>query len=125
MSEKRLDKNTYANMIAMLESPDIENRNLAFECINNTDLKTNLIYLLLLMKKVNISRELWLEHASEKLKIVETITKNNISALSFENILDAMRTSNAFQDDYQFFMNEYAEYLKTLCFVEDIKILVK
>ena len=122
---EKLDKNTYANMLAMLESPDEENKVVAFECIKNTDLKTNMVYIILLMKEANIKREFWVEHVPEITRTVESII-HKIYDISFSRILNVIHRYTLSLEDKQFLMDRYAKYLeKCLELDKDLVIEIK
>jgi len=112
-------------MLAMLESPDEENKVVAFECIKNTDLKTNMVYIILLMKEANIKREFWVEHVPEITRTVESII-HKIYDISFSRILNVIHRYTLSLEDKQFLMDRYAKYLeKCLELDKDLVIEIK
>jgi hypothetical protein len=125
----KLEKKTYDTVMAMLESPDEENVVVAFECIKNADFKTNIVYILLLYKEVNIDNTVWKKHAPE---IFETIDKllTNETFLSFRDIMEIARKYEVSQEDIQFYMDRYAMFLmrdlnKGKEYVELLEIKIK
>ena len=122
---EKLDKNTYVNMLAMLESPDHENKVVAFECIKNTDLKTNMLYVMLLVKEANITRDTWFAHVPEIVKTLEEIL-HRFYDISFSRILNVIHLYTMPVEDKQFLMDRYAiELQKKLKLGKDLVVEIK
>jgi hypothetical protein len=124
---KRLEKNTYESVKSMLESPDEENVEVAMECIRNTDLKTNLVYIMFLIKETVVAKDIWFQHVPKILKTVNSITKVDPINLSYNLILDIIKDYDLANEDYQFVMDRYAKYLKKRLGndIESIEITLK
>ena len=124
---KRLEKNTYESVKSMLESPDEENVEVAMECIRNTDLKTNLVYIMFLIKETVVTKDIWFLHVPEILKTINSITKVDPINLSYNLILDIIKDYDLANEDYQFVMDRYAKYLKKRLGddIESIEITLK
>jgi len=115
MTEKiRLEKSTFSTVKAMLESEDVENQIVGFECIENSDFKTNLVYILLLFRETNLGTREWTAHAPETSKKLESVFKVPLAnaSVTFDNIARKMATYKVDQEDFQFYMDRYAEHLK-------------
>jgi len=113
-------------MLAMLESPDHENKVMAFECIKNTDLKTNMLYVMLLMKEANIHRSIWIEHVPEITKTLEDILSHKVYDIAFSRILNVIHLYTMPVEDKQFLMDRYAiELQKKLKLGKDLVVEIK
>jgi len=122
MDKKILAKDTYENIKKMFESSDLENATVAVECIKNTDLKGNLTYLLLLLKETNITKQKWQEYIPDIFTTLDEITESKNFFISYKEILNVLSKYKVSSDDYQFFMDRYALYLKEMC-GEDIEFV--
>ena len=112
-------------MLAMLESPDHENKVVAFECIKNTDLKTNMLYVMLLVKEANITRDTWFAHVPEIVKTLEEIL-HRFYDISFSRILNVIHLYTMPVEDKQFLMDRYAiELQKKLKLGKDLVVEIK
>lgn len=109
-----LDEITYSNIKNILESSDKENMIVGFECIENTDFKTNIIYILFLFKEADISSDMWKRNAPKATEIIENLFNipfNKIN-INYAQICDIITKFNVTWASYQFLMNRYAEHLK-------------
>lgn len=128
MTDKiRLEKKTYLTVKSMLESPDDENQYMGFQCIENSDFKSNMVYILLLLREVNLGPETWKTNAPETIGKIEAITNIPLarSVISFDTIGKMMLAYKVDQEDFQFFMDRYAEHLKNSFGLEHVAITVK
>lgn len=129
MEKIKLEKGTYDTVVSMLESPDEENQVVAFECIKNADFKTNIVYILLLFKEVNIDNTVWKKHAPEIFVTIDKVLTNE-TFLSFREIMEIARQYEVSQEDIQFYMDRYAMFLmrdlnKHKEYVELLEIKIK
>ena len=134
MTDKiKLEKDTYLNIKAMLESEDSDDHTVAFECIENSDTKTNLIYTLLLIKETNIGMKQWMLKCNKTMsklnKIYEIPDLNN---MSYSLLIKLLNVYKAPSEDYQFLMDRYAEHVKNKLnkdadneIIESLQIIVK
>ena len=129
----KLEKDTYLTVKKMLESSDKENMVLAFECIENTNFEENMIYILLLLRETNIDNLAWIDNAP---KTVANLEKNvyhdslSNATTDFRKLGTILREHKASEEDYQFFMIRYADFLKNTFnqdedIIEDIIITIK
>lgn len=108
-----LSRDTYESVKTMLESPDKENQVVGITCIENSDFKMNIAYILLLVHETNIVPSMWKDHAPETSKMYSTLLKADISGATttYIEILKLMAQYEVEQEDYQFFMTRYSTHL--------------
>jgi hypothetical protein len=106
-----LGKDTYQQLKDMLESPDEENAVRALSCIENSDFKSNITYVLLMMKEANVVYELWKINATETLKKYRALGILS-GELTYKKIMEIILQYQAPIEDIQFFMNRFAEHMK-------------
>lgn len=105
-----LGRDTYEQLKSMLESPDSENAIVALSCVEASDFKANITYVLLMMKEADVEFELWKKHAAETLKKYRAlgIMKGH---LTYKKIMEVIIQYKVSLDDIQFFMNRFALYM--------------
>lgn len=123
----KLTQETYYNIKSMLESPDEENLLIGLSCVENSDLKLNLTYVLLLFKECNILQKNWVKHAPKTMELLKNVLGQNYNAtITFNIIMENMAIYKVPEEDYQFLMNRYAGHLlKKFKNLEDIQIIIK
>jgi hypothetical protein len=111
MTEKKIKLNSesYASVKAMLESPDEENRVMGFECIENSDLRNGLVYILFLLKEANVPDTEWMDHAKRTVAFLKTLVS---SGLTFRTIIKKLREYQVDSASYEFFIERYGEYIR-------------
>ncbi len=93
----------------MLESPDEENIIVALTCIENSDFKANIAYVLLMMKESNVAFKNWPQYAPktmEKYRALGILTEKR--TLTYKKILEVILDYKVSVKDIQFFMNRFA-----------------
>jgi len=105
----KLTEKTFDNVMSMLNSPDKENVVLGLSCIEELNIKTGLVYLLLMKKLGNVTDELWRENAPKKLKYLKGMGVEG--TLTYKKVLDLLRERKVPIKDIQFFLNKFALYL--------------
>lgn len=135
-----LNKDNYDTVKAMIESPDPESVVLGLQCIENSDLKDNLVYILLMMKEANVDWREWRNNAPIITQSVEnviqasnrqTIYRDYGLMLTYDFILKVMRSYHVSREDYDFFMEHYAKNLLSVVNddndnnIVDLKITLK
>lgn len=108
-----LGRDTYNQIKAMLESPDKENAVVALSCIENSDFRLNITYILLCIKEANIPFTFWKEHAAETCKKYAQLKIGK--PLTYKQIIEKIIEYKVSVEDMQFFMDRFAIKL-----VEDI-----
>lgn len=108
-----LEKENYEALKTMLNASDQENLVVAMECIENADFKSNLVYILFLIKESNVRSDLWNKHAPKTVMTFEKVFSVGIpsASISFSNIMRKLQLYEATQEHYQFFADKYAEHL--------------
>ena len=95
----------------MLESSDKENAVVALSCIENSDFKLNITYILLMMKEGDVQFGLWKEHAAETCKKYAQLKIGK--PLTYKQIMETMILYKVPIEDMQFFMDRFAVKLVT------------
>ena len=129
----KLERDTYLNVKKMLESVDSNDHVVAFECIENCDTKTNLIYILLLIKETNIPLKSWMHHCSVTLSIINKIYEiPDLNRMSYSILIKLLNVYKAPSEDYQFLIDRYAEHVKNKInkdaggeIIDTLKIIIK
>lgn len=106
-----LEKNTYENVKAMLESPDEENKVMGFQCLKQGGLnKGNLVYILFLLQEADITLSWWRKEVPEIVKGLEKIFNRSLEGqvFSFSEIKKYIKSYELSIDDYQFYMERFA-----------------
>jgi hypothetical protein len=113
MSRKKiiLGRDTYEQLKSMLESPDQENAIVALSCIEASDFKSNITYVLLMMHEADIDFKMWKEHAAETIKKYTTLGISG-GSLNYKKILNVSLMYNCPLEDIQFFMDRLALHMK-------------
>lgn len=104
-----LGKETYSQLKDMLESSDKENAVVALSCIEASDFKQNITYVLLMMKEANVDRKLWNEHAAETVKKYRAL--GIVDRITYKKILEISLAYKVHLDDIQFFMSRFAVHM--------------
>lgn len=120
----KLEKSTYDTVKSMLESSDKENMILAFECIKNADFKTNIIYILMLYKEVNLDQNIWVEHVPNVSKVITELVPEH-PFVSYKKLLDIAIEYKVPQEDVDFYADRYALFLQERDEVESVEIRIK
>jgi len=106
-----LGRDTYNQVKAMLEASDKENAVVALSCIENSDFKLNITYILLMIKEANIDYNLWKAHAAETCKKYAQLKIGN--PLTYKQILETILLYKVPLEDVQFYLDKFAAKLVT------------
>ena len=129
----KLERDTYVNVKKILESADTEDHTVAFECIENSDTKTNLIYILLLIKETNIPMKDWTLKCNKTMTLLNKIYEiPDLNNMNYSLLIKLLNVYKASAEDYQFFMDRYAEHIKNKLnkdagnkIIESLQIIIK
>lgn len=114
MSKKLvLDRDSFDTVKEMLKSPDKENAVVAFTCIEQSDFKQNIVFLLLMFKEADITIQDWITHAPQTFKKIKAVD-NLHTNLTYRRILDISLNYEVSSEDIQFFMNCFATHMTRL-----------
>ena len=132
---KKLNRDTYPTVKAMLESPDPESVVLGLSCIEQSTFKPNVMYIGLLFLECNVRPELWKVHAPETTRLLRTIGLDILDPpTTFKKLLEKVLRYTQDIDDLRLFFNAYSLYLKnrlnkklssTDIIIEEITITIK
>lgn len=106
-----LSRDTYDQLKSMLESPDEENAIVALSCIEASDFKSNITYVLLIMKEADVDFQLWKAHAAETMKKYRALGIMT-GHLTYKKIMEVILQYKCPLEDIQFFMNRFALHMK-------------
>lgn len=106
MSKIKFDKEETKNLLNMLKSGDSENHTIAFQALENADLKNYKGELLVLYKYAKLSASTWQKEAPKAHKILSKLT------VSFDNLtsgkcLSIMTSDNASKDSIELFLENF------------------
>jgi hypothetical protein len=107
MEKIKVDEVTFNNVLAMLNSSDKENKVVALSCIEELDVKSGIVYLLLFKKLANVPSALWKEHAPKKLDYLKQLGFNAEQVITYKKILDLICEKQVPFTDIQFFLDKF------------------
>lgn len=127
-----LGKDTFPNILGMLESPDPENRVVALSCIDNVDFNSNITYILILKKEgTKATTHEWLEHAPNASKLLKGMGIELDKALTYKQILETIVKRKVPSEDIQFYLDSFGlklfQSIKGLGydFIDELEINIK
>lgn len=107
----------YLNIIKMLNSTDKENQVVALTIIDQIDIKDNITKVLLLKKHSKSSIDAWEEHAPNAFAYLQELDKKKVidmrRHLTYKNVLKAITVEKVPQEELDFYMADFGDYLKT------------
>lgn len=103
------NKEETKNLLNMLRSSDKENAILAFESLNNVDIKKYIGELILLYKFGNNSASDWETNCSKCAKQLKKVILNTDAALSTGQCMSYMTSNNASVQSIELFMEVFTE----------------
>lgn len=107
----KIGKETYEQLKSMLESSDQENIVVGLSCIEASDFKSNITYVLLLMHEADVSYKMWKEHAAETIKKYTTLGISQ-GDLNYKKILNVSLMYNSPLEDIQFLFDRLSLHMK-------------
>lgn len=130
MEKVKLTTETFDSVMQMLKSSDKENVVLGLTCIEELDITTGLVYLLLIKKLANVTSELWKEYCPKKVAYMNSMTNTFNTVLTYKKILELLVERKVPTTDIQFFMDKFALYLmeglrNDYALIESIEINLK
>jgi len=133
-----MEKETLKKIEELLYSNDEESYIVGLTLINNCDIEENLLQILLIKRKANLSAKYWTTHAPNLISILK---KENLSIdMTLKDIFDFIKSKNEIvpgylsKDKIQIFTEELETIIKKSfinsagldwVFIEDIKIKIK
>jgi len=129
----KLTKEKYYNIINMLNSDDKENKIIGLSIINELNIESNIIKLLLIKKhSIKINDKLYEEHAPAFIDYLDKLKTDGIldnsKTLTYKTIMSTAKQLNVDKEGFKFLLDDFSEYLKNQClamgydFIEDIQI---
>jgi len=124
MENKKISRDEYYRLLDMLESKDEESAVVALNVIENCDLLSNLIQVMLLRYKSNTHSALWREHAKEKYLMLNRLF--NDESITFSSIFRVIKwryASDITIEDLELLFEDYAKSLTEMAseIFKDIK----
>ena len=110
----KLGMESYFNMLGMMRSPDEENKIVALNCLENMDFKTNLVYILMLMKHTSIEENLWKCHAPITFDRLFQLNFKLSHTMTFKKVFETVLRTSVHNDDIQFFFDIFSGHLKEM-----------
>ena len=109
----KLNLQNYLSIKKMFESPDGENKDVAVALITQLDIKTNLVYIMMLMKETKMGYDWW--YRTMGTEFINTLNntisnKKNICFLSYTDILNLGVAYNVPVEDIEFIINRQVWY---------------
>jgi hypothetical protein len=103
----KLNLEQYLNIKAMFDSPDTENRTVALSILSELDVKSNLIYFMILLKETKMGYDWWYKNMTSVMSTLNNIISNkkNICFLSYTDILNLGVAYNVPMEDIEFIIN--------------------
>jgi hypothetical protein len=106
MSKIKFDKEETKNLLSMLKSTDAENHIIAFQALENADLKNYKGELLVLYKFSKINYSIWETEAPKSYKILSKLT-DNFNGLTSGKCLSIMTSNNSSKDAIELFLENF------------------
>jgi len=107
MGKVKFDKEETKNLLNMLKSSDSENHTIAFQALNNADLKNYKGELLVLYKFSKLGKATWEKEAP---KAYKTLSKESIfseDGLTSGKCLSLMTSNNSSKDSIELFLENF------------------
>jgi hypothetical protein len=108
----KLERNTFQKIKSMLESPDKENVLMGMSCIENSDFKQNLTYIMLMLKEANVSIDEWKNNAKKTLDLLTSVGIDWEQSITFKVIHKVMEDFEVPESDIKFYEERFAEFVK-------------
>lgn len=108
----KLEPSQFKQIMAMIKSPDIENRELVISILEQIDLKKNLGFLLLVYKFLSSRERKEINKASKIFKELGKYMPAKDGIHTFQEIYDVVKIHNP--EDIDFFMDQMAEHLEKM-----------
>lgn len=107
-----IDKDKYKSLLSMLNSSE-EDANVAFECINTLDIKSNVVPILLLRKHSNTKMESWNKLCKKHIKYhksldIDDYTKN----VTYNDIYGVFKEVKPTKEHIDMFIEDLSEFFK-------------
>jgi TusA-related sulfurtransferase len=106
MSKIKFDKEETKNLLNMLKSGDSENHTIAFQALQNAELKDYKGELLVLYKYAKISSSTWEKESPKAHKALSKLT-GNFENLTSGKCLSIMTSENASKDSIELFLENF------------------
>lgn len=126
-----LDADSFDSILAMLQSNDKENEEVAFSVINNCDKEKSLVYLLYLHRLSNEKAIEWEKRAPLAFEYLKTTGYTPDRETSYKDILDIIKASDIDEKSSEFSYSYFGKYLLDTIqklgydFVENIEVKIK
>ena len=101
---------------AMLESADEADKVVAFEVLEQSDFKENMVYILILFKDTNVPLAYWEAHAPHTLRSIRVLyglQDKSAPAMSLKGILKKAVQYGVAERQLNFLMLKYAEFFSS------------
>ena len=108
----KLERSTYDKVQSMIESPDDENILMGLSCIENSDFKENMIFILLMLKETNVSIDEWSKHARNTLNNIKNIGVEWDNSITYKMIQDVIDKYDLPQSDRLLFEDRFSTFVK-------------
>lgn len=133
MEKVKVTEETFDNILAMLNSKDQENVILGLSCIEELDISSGLVYLLLLKKLGNVTTEMWREYAPKKLMYLSNLNGFNGGPSfipSYREILQVLQKVKVPLKDIKFYLVKFGNHMaaglrEDYAVIDNIEITVK
>jgi hypothetical protein len=103
---------SFKNILDMINSPDEENKIVALQCIEHMDYRSNIAYVVMILKNSNLAEQFWLENAPKAYNYLKTLDFQVGKAMTFKRIFGTLIKVGVSQEDLQFFFDIFGEELK-------------
>lgn len=107
MSKVKFDKEETKNLLNMLKSSDQDNHIIAFQALNNADLKNFVGELLVLYKFSKLPKDTWEKEASKAYKQLSKLSIFSDGGLTSGKCLSIMTSNNASKDSIELFLENF------------------
>jgi len=108
----KLEHNNYEKIKQMLESPDTENIVMGMSCIENSDFKSNMTFILLMLKEANISIQDWNTHAPNTIETITNIGIDCNASLTYKMVKEIMEKYKASKTDIRLYEERFSKFVK-------------
>jgi hypothetical protein len=111
-SKVTLNRDSYASVLSMINSPDEENMVLGLSIVEETNQQKGLVYILMLKKVAQCKLQNWVTHAPKTCQWLRSIDASTETVLTYKKLLEIIIKNNVDQEQMQFYLDEFGAHLQ-------------
>jgi hypothetical protein len=102
----------YNNILKMMQSPDEETKMMGLTLVEQSAIKRNLGFVLMLKKQGYITNEMWKKNAPETMDQMKELSIDPEQVLYFQTINEILLKNKVAIEQVQFVLDHFAKFLK-------------